>query len=66
LLESITGSDLEAKIYRSAVKDHGHRGIIEPDCSSPHPEMKRKRYLVELCDEYIEAHPEGYRYSRFL
>lgn len=66
LPETITDSDLEAKIYKSAGKKPGHRRIIEPDWASLHREMKRKHVTLSiLWDEYIEAHPEGYRYSRF-
>jgi transposase len=66
LPETVTDSDLEAKIYRSAGKKQGHRRIIEPDWASLHREMKRKHVTLSiLWDEYIEAHPEGYRYSRF-
>jgi hypothetical protein len=66
LPETITDSDLEAKIYKSAGKKQGHRRIIEPDWASLHREMKRKHVTLSiLWDEYIEAHPEGYRYSRF-
>jgi transposase len=66
LPETITDSDLEAKIYKNAGKKQGHRRIIEPDWASLHREMKRKRVTLSiLWDEYIEAHPEGYRYSRF-
>src|SRR6266481_5541610 len=66
LPETITDSDLEAKIYKSAGKKQGHRRIIEPDWASLHREMKRKHVTLSiLWEEYIEAHPEGYRYSRF-
>jgi transposase len=66
LPETVTDSDLEAKIYKSAGKKQGHRRIIEPDWASLHREMKRKHVTLSiLWDEYIEAHPEGYRYSRF-
>ena len=66
LPQNITDSDLEAKIYKSAGKKQGHRRIIEPDWASLHREMKRKHVTLSiLWDEYIEAHPEGYRYSRF-
>src|SRR3954468_6495947 len=66
LPETVTDSDLEAKIYKSAGKKQGHRRIIEPDWASLHREMKRKHVTLQiLWDEYIETHPEGYRYSRF-
>jgi transposase len=39
LPETITDSDLEAKIYKSAGKKPGHRRIIEPDWASLHREI---------------------------
>src|SRR5207237_956228 len=38
----------------------------EPDWAAIHRELKRKHVTLSiLWDEYIERHPEGYRYSRF-
>lgn len=66
LPETITDSDLEARIYKSAGKKQGHRRIIEPDWASLHREMKRKHVTLSiLWDEYIAGDPQGYRYSRF-
>ena len=66
LPETITDSDLEARIYKSAGKKQGHRRIIEPDWASLHREMKRKHVTLSiLWDEYIAGDPQRYRYSRF-
>ena len=66
LPETVTDSDLEAKLYKNAGKKQGHRRSAEPDWAMLHREMKRKHVTLSiLSDEYIEAHPEGYRYSRF-
>ena len=66
LPETVTDSKLEAKLYKNAGKKQGHRRIAEPDWAILHREMKRKHVTLSiLWDEYIEAHPEGYRYSRF-
>ncbi|HZL37786.1 MAG TPA: IS21 family transposase, partial [Tepidisphaeraceae bacterium] len=66
LPETVTDSDLEAKLYKNAGKKQGHRRSAEPDWAMLHREMKRKHVTLSiLWDEYIEAHPEGYRYSRF-
>jgi hypothetical protein len=66
LPETVTDSELEAKLYKNAGKKQGHRRIAEPDWAILHREMKRKHVTLSiLWDEYIEAHPDGYRYSRF-
>jgi transposase len=66
LPETVTDSELEAKLYKNAGKKQGHRRSAEPDWAILHREMKRKHVTLSiLWDEYIEAHPEGYRYSRF-
>src|SRR6202171_5237741 len=58
LPETITNSDLEAKIYKSAGKKPGHRRIIEPDGASLHREMKRKHVTLSiLWDGSIAPHP---------
>jgi transposase len=39
---------------------------LEPDWATIHRELKGKHVTLSiLWDEYIERHPEGYRYSRF-
>lgn len=66
LPETVTDSELEARLYKNAGKKQGHRRSTEPDWAILHREMKRKHVTLSiLWDEYIEAHPEGYRYSRF-
>ena len=66
LPETVTDSELEAKLYKNAGKKQGHRRSAEPDWAILHREMKRKHVTLSiLWDEYIEANPEGYRYSRF-
>src|SRR5438105_6005786 len=66
MVTTVTDSELEAKLYKNAGKKQGHRRIAEPDWAMLHREMKRKHVTLSiLWDEYIEAHPGGYRYSRF-
>src|SRR3546814_16971095 len=37
-----------------------------PDWAAVHRELKRKHVTLQtLWEEYIEAHPDGYRYSRY-
>jgi transposase len=63
----MTDSALEAALFAAIGTKQGHRRHIEPDWGEIHRELKRKHVtLAMLWDEYIERHPDGYRYSRFL
>src|SRR6202171_3227855 len=63
---SITDGDLEATLYKNAGTKRAHRRHAEPDGAIVHRELKRKHVTLSiLWDEYIEQHPDGYRYSRF-
>src|SRR3954453_12387703 len=56
----------EARLFTAAGKKQGHRRRAELDWAAVHRELKRKHVTLQiLWDEYIERHPEGYRYSRF-
>src|SRR5437763_2408070 len=62
----LTDTALERQLFTAAGKKQGHRRRAEPDWTSVHRELKRKHVTLQiLWDEYIERHPEGYRYSRF-
>ena len=66
LPDSVTDSELEAKLYKNAGTKQGHRRHAEPDWVGIHRELRRKHVTLSiLWDEYIEQHPYGYRYSRF-
>jgi transposase len=57
---------LEATLYANAGGKRGYRRHAQPDWPNVHRELKRKHVTLSiLWDEYIEQHPEGYRYSRF-
>lgn len=57
---------LEARLFSHVGTKQGHRRRTEPDFALIHRELKRKHVTLQiLWDEYIEAHPDGYRYSRF-
>jgi transposase len=57
---------LEAALFSAVGTKQGHRRQAEPDWALIHRELKRKHVtLAILWDEYIEAQPDGYRYSRF-
>jgi transposase len=66
LPESTTDDELEAGLYRNVGTKYGHRRHVEPDWAMIHRELKRKHVTLSiLWDEYIEQHPNGFRYSRF-
>ena len=66
LPEELSDVQLEALLYKNAGKKQGHRRIPEPDWTVIHRELKRKHVtLAILWEEYIAAHADGYRYSRF-
>ena len=66
LPDDMSDPDLEARLYKAAGTKQGHRRQEEPDWAAVHRELKRKHVTLSiLWDEYIEQHPDGYRYSRF-
>ena len=66
LPDDLTDAILEAKLYKNAGTKQGHRRQAEPDWAVIQRELKRKHVTLSiLWDEYIEQHPDGYRYSRF-
>jgi transposase len=55
-----------AQLFTAVGSKQGHRRHSEPDWAAIHRELKRKHVTLQiLWDEYIERHPDGYRYSRF-
>src|SRR5271169_2382031 len=66
LPSDMTDRVLEEQLFTAAGKKQGHRRRGEPDWAAVHRELKRKHVTLQiLWDEYIERHPDGYRYSRF-
>jgi transposase len=62
----MTDAVLEAQLFTAVGTKQGHRRRDEPDWAAIHRELKRKHVTLQiLWDEYIERHPDGYRYSRF-
>lgn len=62
----MTDADLEARLYGVAGAKPGRRKQPEPDWSAVSRELKRKHVTLQvLWEEYIAAHPDGYRYSRW-
>src|ERR1700731_3294577 len=66
LSAEMTDAALEAQLFTAVGTKQGHRRRGEPDWAAVHRELKRKHVTLQiLWDEYIERHPDGYRYSRF-
>ncbi len=62
----LSDADLEARLYGEAGTRQGHRRRAEPDWAALNRELKRKHVTLQmLWDEYNDANPDGYRYSRF-
>ena len=62
----LTDADLETRLYGEVGARRGERRRPEPDWAALNREMKRKHVTLQiLWDEYIDANPGGYRYSRF-
>jgi transposase len=62
----MTDSALEAVLFAAIGTKQGHRRRDEPDRSKIPRELNCKHVtMAMLWDEYIERHPDGYRYSRF-
>lgn len=66
LEEAVSEDELEALLFKEAGPRVGGRRRPEPDWGEVHRELKSKHVTLQiLWDEYIERHPDGYRYSRF-
>jgi transposase len=61
----LTDRVLEATLYSSAGRPQGSRGKIGPDWTHVHRERRRPGVtLMLLWEEYRQAEPGGYSYSR--
>ena len=57
---------LEAMLYAGAGRPQGSRGRAEPDWTHVHHELRRPGVtLMLLWEEYRQAEPDGYGYSRW-
>ncbi len=63
----LSDAELEARLYGDAGSKRGHRSKPEPDWALIYRELRGNKHvtLETLWSEYAEAHPDGYRYSRF-
>ncbi len=64
-VQVLTEDALEGRLYgRPEVA--GRRGRPEPDCAALHAERRKPGVTLELLHlEYLEQHPDGYRYTQF-
>jgi transposase len=63
-LEVVTDDALEQRLYGPKVTGRGARPL--PDPAWVHPELRRVGVTLELLHlEYLQQHPDGYRYSAF-
>ena len=62
----LTDKELEHRLYGDAGTRQGYRRRAEPDWAALNRELKKKHVTLQiLWDEYNDAYPDGYRYSRF-
>jgi transposase len=63
-VESLTDEGLEARVYGPPTPPTHHR--VVPDCAYLHAERRKPGVTLELLHlEYLEQHPDGYRYTQF-
>jgi transposase len=64
-VDALSDEALEGRLYgRRDVA--GRRGRPEPDCAVLHAERRKPGVTLELLHlEYLEQHPDGYRYTQF-
>ena len=62
-MEALDDDELEARLYPSVVAAAARP---EPDCAWIHRERRRAGVTLELLHlEYLEQHPDGFRYTSF-
>jgi len=64
-VQGLTEEALEARMYRGSPGPIGQARPV-PDCAYLHIERRRVGVTLELLHhEYLEQHPDGYRYTQF-
>jgi transposase len=64
--ESLSGEELECRLYPPARRALAQAERPEADWAAVHEELKRRDMTLSLVwQEYREQHPDGYQYSRF-
>src|SRR5881397_56699 len=65
LVQTLTDEGLEGQLY-GRPEAAGQRQRPAPDCAWIHAERRRPGVTLELLHlEYLEQHPDGYRYTQF-
>jgi len=63
-VESLSDEALQARVYGPPTPPTRHRPV--PDCAALHAERRKPGVTLELLHlEYLEQHPDGYRYTQF-
>src|SRR5262245_27810407 len=65
-VQPLTDDDLESRLYRRPAPIEPTRQRPAPDCAWIHAERRKPGVTLELLHlEYVEQHPDGYRYTQF-
>ena len=63
-VDALSDEALEVRVYGPPTPPTRHRAV--PDCASLHAERRKPGVTLELLHlEYLEQHPDGYRYTQF-
>jgi transposase len=63
-VEALSDEVLHARVYGPPTPPTRHRPV--PDCAALHAERRKPGVTLELLHlEYLEQHPDGYRYTQF-
>src|SRR5712691_357105 len=63
-VDTLSDDALQARVYGPPPPPTHHRAV--PDCASLHAERRKPGVTLELLHlEYLEQHPDGYRYTQF-
>src|SRR5213083_795735 len=63
-VDTLSDEVLQARVYGPPTPPTHHRAV--PDCAYLHAERRRPGVTLQLLHlEYLEQHPDGYRYSQF-
>src|SRR5437867_2538268 len=65
-VQALSDDVLESRLYRRPAADPPPQERPVPDCTWIHAERRKPGVTLELLHlEYLERHPDGYRYTRF-
>jgi transposase len=63
-VDALSDETLEARVYGPPAPPTHHRAV--PDCAYLHAERRKPGVTLELLHlEYLDQHPDGYRYTQF-